>query len=102
LGLSDADSLLRRGISLDRAICAGSASSPAADLTLFRRSDNADATAGPHFEQSLVAQGSEGAKHRVGVDTHHGCQVPRRGQALTGLGFAFGDSATDFSCDLVV
>ena len=56
----------------------------------------------PRFEEALVAQETQRAQHRVGVDSEHRREVPRLWDALAGRGFAVGDRAADFGRDLLV
>lgn len=58
--------------------------------------------AAAEFEQSLVAEQSEGAQDGVCVDAHDGGEVAGWWEAFAGFGFAVGDRATDLCGDLVV
>lgn len=72
------------------------------EFAFGRCSDHPDAAARGHLEQSLVAQGTECAEDGVCVDTQYSGKVSGGWEPLAGLGFTFGDRATDFGGDLLV
>jgi hypothetical protein len=68
----------------------------------FGGTGDGDAAAAAEFEQSFVAEQSEGAEDGVGVDVEDGGEVFGRWEAFAGFGFAVGDGAADFGGDLLV
>jgi hypothetical protein len=68
----------------------------------LRRAGDRDAAAAPKLEQALVAQRSQRAQDRVGVDADDGREVARWRQPLARPRFAFGDRAADLGRDLCV
>jgi hypothetical protein len=54
------------------------------------------------FEESFVAEKSQGAQDGVGVDVHDGGEVAGGREPVAGFGFAFGDRAADLCGHLVV
>jgi hypothetical protein len=66
------------------------------------RAAHGHATAALELQHSLVTQLVEGAQHRVGVDAEDSREVPRRREALTGLGFTVGNRPPDLASDLFV
>ena len=72
------------------------------DGAVFGCAGDGDAAAAAEFEESFVAEESEGAEDGVGVDLEDGGEVFGRWEAFAGFGFSVGDGAADFGGDLFV